>query len=109
MPIKINEPYLLILILKINIKTVELWRRLFYIFTNNYRFCFLFLGPRLRNTDPDLLIIKATSQSMMCALENCYKILQHSSIEQPIVRTYSFLNSKPTSLSHSKRKTHTST
>lgn len=65
-------------------------------------------GPRLRNTDPDLLIIKATSQSMMCALENCYKILQHSSIEQPIIRTYSFLNSKQSSLAtHSKRKSHT--
>uniref|UniRef100_A0A2S2P3S1 Oxysterol-binding protein-related protein 11 n=1 Tax=Schizaphis graminum TaxID=13262 RepID=A0A2S2P3S1_SCHGA len=65
-------------------------------------------GPRLRNTDPDLLIIKATSQSMMCALENCYKILQHSSIEQPIIRTYSFLNSKQSSSStHSKRKSHT--
>ncbi|KAE9528647.1 hypothetical protein AGLY_012222 [Aphis glycines] len=65
-------------------------------------------GPRLRNTDPDLLIIKATSQSMMCALENCYKILQHSSIEQPIVRTYSFLNSKQSSsTTHSKRKSHT--
>ncbi|XP_050426057.1 oxysterol-binding protein-related protein 11 isoform X2 [Adelges cooleyi] len=69
-------------------------------------------GTRLKCTDPDLLIIKATSQSMMCALENCYKILQHSSIEQPIVRTYSFLNSKPSSSStHSKRKhyTHSST
>lgn len=72
------------------------------------KFNIFFLGSRLRNTDPDLLIIKATSQSMMCALENCYKILQHSSIEQPIVRTYSFLNSKlSSSSSHSKRKSHT--
>jgi len=75
---------------------------------NNNLFLFQKIGPRLRNTDPDLLIIKATSQSMMCALENCYKILQHSSIEQPIIRTYSFLNSKQSSSSsHSKRKSHT--
>lgn len=79
----------------------------FFLCNNNY-FYFLTIGPRLRNTDPDLLIIKATSQSMMCALENCYKILQHSSIEQPIIRTYSFLNSKQSSsTTHSKRKSHT--
>ncbi|XP_050529583.1 oxysterol-binding protein-related protein 11 [Daktulosphaira vitifoliae] len=64
-------------------------------------------GTRLKSTDPDLLIMKATTQSMMCALENCYKILQQSSIEKPIVRTYSFLNSKPSlSSTHSKRKSH---